>query len=422
MLDSDLALVFNKLLYLPKLNSMKKLLTLVFVLFISFNNIAQEIEILKFNSAELKDERNIQIYIPPSYATDSTKVYPLAIVLDAEYLFDIYVANAKLYAKKDEAPEQIIVGINQNYYNIRYEDCSYSKETGLPTEQGEEFYRFIRSELFDYFEENYRISPFKTVIGNTLTANFINYFLIEDNPGFNAFININPYYAANMPEMVVNKTSNLKYENIYYYLANCKGNSEKRKTSIGNANKLIETVENPKFKYKYDSFENSSRTAAIGQAISGALSFIFTLYSPISKEEFNTEIKDLSPPDAIAYLENKYVEIEYLFGSNLKIREKDIFAIEPIVIDKEEGDYLENFGEMINKLYKETPIGDYYIGLYYENRQKYKQALKHYKSGYMKIHNDDENADAYYQNIERVLNKRDGGVPEPDDIIEDDEN
>lgn len=401
---------------------MKKLLPLLFLLFISFNNIAQEIEILKFNSAELKEERNIQIYIPPSYKIDSTKVYPLAIVLDAEYLFDIYVANAKLYANKDEAPEQIIVGINQNYYNIRYQDCAYSKENSLPTEQSEEFYRFVRGELIDYFEENYRISPFKTIVGNTLTANFTNYFLIEDYPGFNAFININPYYANSIPEMVAEKTTNLKNENIYYYLSNCKGNSEKRKVSIGNANKLIETVENPKFKYKYDSFENSSRTASIGQAISGALSFIFTLYSPISKEEFNNEVKDLSPPDAIAYLENKYVEIEYLFGSNLKIREKDIFAIEPIVIDKEEGDYLENFGKMINKLYKETPIGDYYIGLYYENRQKYKQALKYYKSGYMKIHDDDENADAYYQNIERVLNKKAGGVPEPEDDIDEDEN
>jgi hypothetical protein len=99
--------------------------------------------------------------------------------------------------------------------------------------------------------------------------------------------------------------------------------------------------------------------------------------SAISKEEFNKNIAHLSPPDAIAYLENKYVEIEYLFGTNMKIRERDIFAIESIVLDKEEGDYLEEFGKMINRLYPESPIGDYYIGQYHETGNNLKKALKY---------------------------------------------
>ena len=92
----------------------------------------------------------------------------------------------------------------------------------------------------------------------------------------------------------------------------------------------------------------------------------------------------------------------------MKIREKDIFAIEPIILDKENGDYLKNFGEMINKLYKDSPLGDYYIGRYYETGGKYKQALKYYKNGYMKLPEDDPNSDGYYENIERVLDKRNG--------------
>ena len=67
-----------------------------------------------------------------------------------------------------------------------------------------------------------------------------------------------------------------------------------------------------------------------------------------------------------------YVEIEYLFGTNLKIREKDIFTVEKIILDKENGDYLKSFGEMINKLYKDSPMGDYYIGRYYETGKNYK--------------------------------------------------
>lgn len=90
----------------------------------------------------------------------------------------------------------------------------------------------------------------------------------------------------------------------------------------------------------------------------------------------------------------------------MKIREKDIFRIEPIIIDKENGDYLEEYGKMIMRLYPESPIGDYYIGLYYETGYDYKKALKHYKNGYAKITTDNPNADAYYANIERVLEKQ----------------
>ncbi|MFK5957792.1 MAG: alpha/beta hydrolase-fold protein [Lutibacter sp.] len=387
---------------------MKNLCLLVLTFLVSFSTLSQNIQLKKFNSVELNNDRYLKVYIPPSYETDSTKLYPLTIILDAEYLFDVYVGNAILFAKKEKAPEQIIVGINQNYYNERYEDCSYLKENSLPTQQGEAFYRFIRSELLEYLDENYRISPFKTIVGNTLTANFINYFLVEEYPGFNAFININPYYAMDMPAMLQNKIQQNSSENIYYYLCNGKYNVEKWENTINTTNGLLENSKNSSFNYKFDVFNNSTKTASIGQSIPSALAFIFDLYSAISKEEFEKKIKHLSPPDAIAYLENKYVEIDYLFGSNLKIRERDIFAIEPIIIDKENGDYLKNFGEMINNLYKESPIGDYYIGRYYETGNKLKLALRYYKSGYMKLHEDDPNSDGYYENIERVLKKRNG--------------
>ena len=393
---------------------MKKLFLILLILLISNSIFSQNIENKIFNSLELNNDRYLRIYVPPSYDHQNTdKLYPLTIVLDAEYLFDLYVGNAILFSQKEKAPEQIIVGISQNRYNERYEDCSYQKENSLPTSQGEAFYRFIRNELFEYFEESYHISPFKTIVGNTLTANFINYFLIEDYPSFNAFININPYYAMDMPTLLQDKIASINGENIYYYVSNSKYNSEKRKKPIHTVNSLLKSAENQNFKYKYDTFENSTKIASIGQSIPSGLAFIFELYSAISKEEFEQNIKHLSPPDAIAYLENKYVEIDYLFGDNLKIRERDIYAIESIILDKENGDYLRDFGEMINKLYDESPIGDYYIGRYYETGGKFKQALKYYKNGYMKLPEDDPNADGYYENIERVLNKRDGTYIEP---------
>ena len=383
---------------------MKKIVGIL--LFISFLSQAQDnVTFKKFNSVSTNSERILKIYIPDSYEENEKSTYPVAILLDAEYLFDVYVANAKLFAIRDKAPEQIVVGIFQNQNQERYTDCDYSEDTGLPNAESSQFYGFIRDELLPYLDNNYRTSLFKTIVGNTLTGNFINYFFLEPSPIFNAYISINPSFAPEMHQKLEAQSQNL-FTQYFYYLSGGDFNTEKRTVGINNVHNLLKLSENPNFKYHYDDFSNASKTGSIGQSAASAISFTFQLFAAISQEEFDRDIANLEPGDAIEYLEKKYVEIEYLYGSNVKIRESDIYKIEPIIIDKLNGDYLEEFGKMIMRLYPETPLGDYYIGLYYETGFEYKKALKYYKNGYAKIGSDNENGDGYYANIERVLEKQ----------------
>lgn len=383
---------------------MKKFMAILFL--ISFLGQAQDnIIYKKFNSFNLNQERILKIYVPDSFEENNKNTYPVAVILDAEFLFDVYVANSKLFAARDKAPEQIVVGIFQNQNEERYADCDYSEDTGLPNQESSKFYGFIRDELLPYLDDNYPTSLFKTIMGNTLTANFINYFFLEETPVFNAYININPSFAAGLHEKLESKSQSL-ITPYYYYLSGGDYNTEKRTASINDTHNLLKLSENPNFKYKFDDFSNSSKTASIGQSVASAIGFTYRQFAAISKEEFDEQIADMEPGDAIEYLERKYVEIEYLYGSNVKIRESDIYKIEPIIIDKANGDYLEEFGKMIMRLYPETALGDYYIGLYYETGFEYKKALKHYKNGYAKIGSDNPNSDGYYANIERVLEKQ----------------
>jgi predicted alpha/beta superfamily hydrolase len=365
----------------------------------------------------------LKIYLPPTYEDDDANTYPVAVIFDAEYLFDVYVANAKLFASRNKAPEQIVVGIFQNQNEERYTDCDFSTDTGLPNEDGTKFYTFVREEVLNYIDDNYRTSLFKTIVGNTLTANFLNYFFLENYHPFNAYVNINPSYATQIQERIEAKSQNISSE-VYYYLSSGDFNLEKRKKAINGVNSLLKLSENEYFKYKFDDFSNSTKTASIGQAIPSAMGFVFNMFAPISKAEFETTIAQMSPGEAIEYLEKKYVEIDYLYGSNVKIRESDIYMIEPIIMDKANGDYLEEFGKMITRLYPESPMGDFYIGYYYETGYDYRKALKYYKNGYAKIGSDNPNADAYYANIERVLDKQRAeklGYPVGDDSIEETE-
>lgn len=383
---------------------MRKIVVLLFL--ISFLGQAQDnIVYKKFNSLYTNSERILKIYLPESYDEDEKNTYPVAILLDGELLFDVYVANSKLFAARDKAPEQIVVAVYQNQNEERYADCDYSEDTGLPNQESSKFYGFIRDELLPYLDNNYRTSLFKSIMGNTLTGNFINYFFLEPTPVFNAYMNINPSYAPEMHQKIEAQSQSLITQ-YFYYLSGGEYNTEKRTAGINNVHNLLKLSENDNFKYRYDDFSNASKTASIGQSVASAIDFTFALFAAISQEEFDKSIADLDPGDAIEYLERKYVEIEYLYGSNVKIRESDIFKIEPIIIDKMNGDYLEEFGKMIMRLYPESPLGDYYIGLYYETGYDYKKALKHFKNGYAKIGSDNPNGDGYYANIERVLEKQ----------------
>ena len=383
---------------------MRKIVVLLFL--ISFFGQAQDnIVYKKFNSVYTNSERILKIYIPESYDEDEKNTYPVAILLDGELLFDVYVANSKLFAARDKAPEQIVVAVYQNQNEERYADCDYSEDTGLPNQESTKFYGFIRDELLPYLDNNYRTSLFKSIMGNTLTANFINYFFLEPTPVFNAYMNINPSFAPDMHQKIEAQSQSLITQ-YFYYLSGGEYNTEKRMAGINNVHNLLKLSQNDNFKYRYDDFSNASKTASIGQSVASAIDFTFALFAAISQEEFDKSIANLDPGDAIEYLEKKYVEIEYLYGSNVKIRESDIFKIEPIIIDKMNGDYLEEFGKMIMRLYPESPLGDYYIGLYYETGYDYKKALKHFKNGYAKIGSDNPNSDGYYANIERVLEKQ----------------
>ena len=372
-------------------------------LFICSTVYGQQILTTTIESDYLETSRDVRIYIPKSYELDSVKNYPLAIVFDAEFLFDIYVGNSVLFASKDKAPEQIVVGINMA--ETRKNDTYFNINTGQLNPTNQAFYEFIRDEVTFYMESNFRTSPFISLIGTGTSANLISQFLKESKPIFNAYVCINPIFSDFIRQQMQNFALERygKEDNTFYlYTNNSNTFSPKRQTLINQLQTFLGNYEIENFNIVNDYITTQSSISTIGEAIPRAITKVFELYSPISKDEFDTKIKNLSPEDAIAYLENKYIEIEFLFGSNLGIREQDVFAIESIIIDKENGDYLRDFGKMILKLFPSSPLGDYYIGRYYEEGNMIKKALKHYKIGYGKMDPSDPNADNFYENILRL--------------------
>lgn len=363
----------------------------------------------KYNSEVLNDTRELSIYLPKSYDKDSISNFPLAIVLDGQKLFDIYVGASNYYAQLDNAPEQIVVGIDMK--ESRNKDAGYDIISGNLDNNSEKFYRFIRDEMIPFIEASYKTSPFITIVGESLTANYITHFLKEEYSIFNAYICLNP----TLSNTIVNQIESYNLQELssqdntfYFYLSSNPFSNTEKKDKIKNFGKFIKSFEINNFNVVFDELANSpSSSSSIGEGIFRAFAKIFEIYSGITKTEFNEKVKNLSPPEAISYLEIKYLDIEFLFGANIGIRKADVFAIEDIIMDKEGGDYLDDFGKMILKLFPTSEMGHYYLGKYYETGKDFKRALQQYRLGYGKMNPRDPNADLFYQNIERLMNRTD---------------
>jgi hypothetical protein len=387
--------------------NMRQLILLVFLFSFAFS-FGQKIVFKKYESDDLKDIRDVQIYLPKSYEKDSISNFPLAIVLDGQKLFDLYVGMSEFYATQDDAPEQIVVGVNMEA--TREKDAGYDLANSNLSNDSRRFYTFLRDELIPFVEANYKTSPFLTIVGEGLSANFISYYLKEQTPIFNAYISLNPTLAPDIKTQIQN--FNLERlapmdNTFYYYISGNPFASAEKLKRIQEFGKFMKSTEIDNFNVVFDELSSSpSSSSVIGEGMSRAFGKIFEMYSGISKKEFDEKIKDLDPPSAIAYLERKYLDIEFLFGSNIGVRQRDVIAIEDIIIEQENGDYLKDFGEMILKLYPTSEMGNYYLGRYYESGQNYSAALEQYRFGYGKMNPADPNADLFYMNIERVLEKQ----------------
>lgn len=356
---------------------MKKALFTICLYFIT-NGLIAQVKYENFQSSKLGEERQIKIQLPRSYTLNEEKVYPVFIVLDGDYLFEVVAGNVDYYSYWEDMPECIVVGVNQ--LDKRYDDCLYSEQNSLPVETGASFFEFLGMELLPYIEENYRTANFNVAVGHGETANFINYYLLKSKPVFQSYIAVSPELAPNMLDYIPERLSKIQTK-LFYYLANSEYDNKSIKQMTQALNDEINVLENENITYAFDSFDNSSHYSAPAHAIPHSLQTIFKVFRPISKQEYKDEILELeiSP---VVYLEEKYQAIKELFGVDKKILINDFRAIAAAIEKNELFEYYEPLGKLAKEYYPETILGLYYIARFYEETGEPKKAMRTYQSAY----------------------------------------
>ncbi|MFD0863349.1 alpha/beta hydrolase [Sungkyunkwania multivorans] len=333
-----------------------------------------------FESYKLTEERQLRIYIPEDYSDEEPTPYPLIVVMDAEYLFDPVVSAVKYYSYWKKMPNAIVVGIDQNAKDERFDDCDYSDEDGLPHEKGSDFFEFVGEELVNYMAQQYKIASFKMLIGHGFTGNFANYYMFYEKPVFSSVISLSPDMAPYMEERVAEMLK-LADTKTFYYLATAENDDRDNKKRAKELNKLASAVENENVVYKFDIFEGADHNSMPSYAIPKAFDNIFDVYKLISPAEFKEKVLPQEGP-VHEYLVEKYNTIEQLFGFRKPYNLNDIMAIYAAAKKKDDLEALEFLGNLGKKEYPETMLGFFFMAEFLELSGEPKQALKAYEKAF----------------------------------------
>ncbi|SDB63889.1 hypothetical protein SAMN03097699_2893 [Flavobacteriaceae bacterium MAR_2010_188] len=342
-----------------------------FAVTIIFNSFGQT---EKFESRKLNSVRGLKIKLPKNYDPDSGLKHPLIVVFDADYLFGPVVGQTEFQTYFDQMPSSIIVGIVQG--NERFYDSYFDEISGLPLETGARFYEFVAQELLPYIDSKYNTSKFRVAVGHNIMGNFINSFLLKEDPLFKAYINISPDFTGEMGSNVAQRLSYCK-QDIFYYMATSKADITSIRKSIINTHVKIADIENDHLTYYFDDFTEQTHNGLVTAAVSKAMDKIFDIYQPLSEKELTEKVAKYDGT-LDQYLINRYSRIEDLFGIEKKISEEEFEKVIAVAEKREDLESLQKIGKLALKQDPTSLLGTYYLALHAEKSGKPKKAAKLY--------------------------------------------
>ena len=333
----------------------------------------------ELDAETLPEKRQIKIQIPRNYEKNTHLAYPVIVVLDGDYLFEPVAGVTDYYAYWDEMPDAIIVGVNQ--FQKKEDDFMVDEINGVPSETGAQFFEFITLDLFKFLDNNYRTTKFRTIVGHGDSANFLNFYLFQEQPFFQAYISLSPVFTPKMDIRLKDQFDTLQSD-IFYSLTTAEDDRKKSKAAIGGLHKSLNMINNEKFHYNYNYYKGVSHYELAPRALPSAIELIFEDYKPITLKEYKEEVLGYEGGTAYDYLVKKYERIKTLYGIDKRIRINDFNAAEAALKKNEDWEAFELLGKLAKDEYPETMLGIYYTAVFYENTGKPKKAMRAYQTAY----------------------------------------
>ena len=155
----------------------------------------------KIESKILNEERTYILELPDSYE-ESSKNYPLLVLLDGEVNYHGHSGILKQMVQGGQIPEMIIVAIN-NVDRVRdYTPTNYltnlngssAVENHKTSGGSSNFLGFIEKELLPEIEGKYRTNNFKILVGISHGGLLVGSSYLSETSTFNGFISMDPSF------------------------------------------------------------------------------------------------------------------------------------------------------------------------------------------------------------------------------------
>lgn len=330
-------------------------------------------------SKYLNEKRAIEIQLPRSYETEVDKNYPLMIVLDGDYMFNIVSGSVDYLSYWGDIPENLVVGINQK--DTRFQDSSvFDNITHTPISSTASFYDFIVNELIPYFSKNYRVSNFKVIVGQERTANFANFFLLKNDPQIRGVISISPKISENM-NRYLNENLSKSNSKIVYTLSSSKRDFESIFKNVSELTASLDSIENKNLRFESLIFDKENHYILPSVSVPKSIRSTYSMYSDIDKIEYDSIISKLET-SPIDYLKNKYQLIKEFYDLDKTISMNDFMAIEEFIEENEFFNLYDELSELAKQEYPGTILPSYYKGRFIEETGDPKKAMYIYRSAY----------------------------------------
>lgn len=330
-------------------------------------------------SKYLNEKRAIEIQLPRSYETEVDKNYPLMIVLDGDYMFNIVSGSVDYLSYWGDIPENLVVGINQK--DTRFQDSSvFDNITFTPISSTASFYDFIVNELIPYFSKNYRVSNFKVIVGQERTANFANFFLLKNDPQIRGVISISPKISENM-NRYLNENLSKSNSKIVYTLSSSKRDFESIFKNVSELTASLDSIENKNLRFESLIFDKENHYILPSVSVPKSIRSTYSMYSDIDKIEYDSIISKLET-SPIDYLKNKYQLIKEFYDLDKTISMNDFMAIEEFIEENEFFNLYDELSELAKEEYPGTILPSYYKGRFIEETGDPKKAMYIYRSAY----------------------------------------
>ena len=330
-------------------------------------------------SKYLNEKRAIEIQLPRSYEIEVDKNYPLMIVLDGDYMFNIVSGSVDYLSYWGDIPENLVVGINQK--DTRFQDSSvFDNITYTPISSTASFYDFIVNELIPYFSKNYRVSNFKVIVGQERTANFANFFLLKNDPQIRGVISISPKISENM-NRYLNENLSKSNSKIVYTLSSSKRDFESIFKNVSELTASLDSIENKNLRFESLIFDKENHYILPSVSVPKSIRSTYSMYSDIDKIEYDSIISKLET-SPIDYLKNKYQLIKEFYDLDKTISMNDFMAIEEFIEENEFFNLYDELSELAKQEYPGTILPSYYKGRFIEETGDPKKAMYIYRSAY----------------------------------------